>query len=237
MREQLRALVRLSEIDDSASGIDKELRELPQRVAETRADLERLEGLLDGERRELVEAEELARAYDEQIGGSTDQLTRAKTKGAKARNAREAEAAEREMEAVRRTIKEREDEQLRLAEAIEQKKASLGEREAKLGEFRTMYEEEDALAKVRVEELLAERARVTEGREAIAAKVGAALVRRYERIREKRGNAVAEVVDATCRGCRVQLPPQFFNELHTAQEVMQCPQCIRFLYLRQVIED
>jgi predicted nucleic acid-binding Zn-ribbon protein len=237
LRDVVRALVKLGEIDDAASGIDKELKDLPNEIEEMRGDVARLDGLLAAERRELVEAEDLLASYGEQVAQSNEALSRAKQKGAKSKNAREVEAAEREMEIIRRTIKDREEEQLKLVEAIDQKKASLATREEKLVEFRKMFEDEEAKAKVRTEELLGERAKVTAGRSEIEAKLDKQLLRRYERIRQGRGSAVAVVIDATCTGCRLQLPPQTYNELHRCQDLFQCPQCQRFIYLKQTIED
>ena len=237
VRDQLKALVKLAAIDDSASGIDKELKELPENLAETRADVDRLASLLATEQQGLAEAEELASAFEQQISQSNEQLAKAKAKGAKARNAREVEAAEREMDIVRRGIKEREEEQLRLVAAIEQKRKSLDDRQKKLAELEQLYKDDEVQARGRIEELLAERARVTTGRDQLAAAVGGALVKRYDRIREKRGSALAKVIDQTCKGCRVQLPPQVVADMHRAEEIFQCPQCNRLLYVEAHVMD
>ncbi|MBW2463773.1 MAG: hypothetical protein JRH11_19130, partial [Deltaproteobacteria bacterium] len=168
MREQLRALVKLAEIDHSASDLDRELKELPASVAEMKADLDRLDGLLAAERAEVKEAQQLQDAHGETIASSNTALSKAKAKGAKSRNAREVEMAEREMETVRRTIRDREEEQIKLQEAIDNKLKSLSDREGKLAEFRTMYDAESAAADVRVAELNIERAKATEGRDDVA---------------------------------------------------------------------
>lgn len=236
MREQLRALVKLAEIDHSASDLDRELKELPASVADMKGDLDRLDGLLAAERAELKEAERLQDAYGEEIAGSNTALSKAKAKGAKSRNAREVEMAEREMETVRRTIRDREEEQIKLQEAIDNKLKSLSDREGKLAEFRTMYDDEAAAAEIRVAELNAERTKVTAGRDDVAVGIDKAILRRYERVRERYGSAVSEVIDATCMGCRVAILPQLNIELHRDPKIVECQQCHRVLFVREALE-
>ena len=237
MRDQLRALVKLAEIDDSARELERELEEIPAHVEEMRADLARLDAMLEQERRELADAEQLRDAQLEQVAQSTDALSRAKAKGAKARNAREVDAAEREMETVRRGIRERQEENAKLSEAIDQKGLSLLERELKLDEFRKIFEEEEASGKIRLEELRGELTNVTQGREAVAKELPRPIVGRYDRVRKKIGSALAEVVDGTCGGCRLHIPPQQFNVLLTGTTVEQCPHCLRMLFHKQAIAD
>jgi predicted nucleic acid-binding Zn-ribbon protein len=42
--------------------------------------------------------------------------------------------------------------------------------------------------------------------------------------------AVVPVVLGTCKGCQRNIPPQMANNLITAQEIMTCPNCHRFIY-------
>lgn len=237
MRDQLRALAKLSEVDDSARDIDQELKDIPARIAEMRGDVEKLEAMLGRERQELEEAERLGRQQEEQLGQSSEMLARAKAKGAKSRNAREVEAAEREMESVRRTMREREEEQGRLREVIKKSRETLEEHQKEVAELRGTIEEDEAKARARLEELQSQRRTVLVGRDELAAKLEKALVRRYERIREKRGTAVVEVIDGTCQGCQMQLPAQQVIELQRGEDIQQCPQCVRILFVRSLIED
>jgi len=236
VREQLRALVKLAEIDDSASDIDKELKALPAGLADMKADLDRLDGLLEGERTEMKEAQQLQDAYGEQIALTNTNLSKAKAKGAKARNAREVEMAEREMESARRSIRDREEEQIKLQEAIDTKEKSLADREGKLDEFRKMHAEEETAATTRIAELEAERKIVTAGRDEVAAKIDGATLRRYERVRGKYGSAVSEVIDGTCQGCRVKVQPQVYIELQRSNKMFECQQCHRVIYIREALE-
>ncbi|MEM9195901.1 MAG: C4-type zinc ribbon domain-containing protein [Myxococcota bacterium] len=224
--------MRLGEIDDAARELQSELKSLPAGIEEMKSDLERLEGMLGQERVELDEAKTLQVSHEDEVKNANELLTRAKAKGAKAKNAREVEAAEREMQNARQTIRDREQDQLKLMEAIEQKAESLTERERKLEEFRKIYEEESTAAKTRMTELETKIGEITKGRDEEAAKIDRTLVSRYNRIRAKHGTAIAEVrTHGTCQGCRLRIPPQQYNTMQRGESIEQCPHCLRFLYL------
>ncbi|MCA9601100.1 MAG: hypothetical protein KC417_03695 [Myxococcales bacterium] len=232
MIEELRALVRVAEIDDSAKNLDDELKAIPVGIEETRQNVQKLETLLANERNQLSEAEALKKAQDSQVTDSNDRIAKAKSKGAKASNAKEAEAADRELDAVRRGLKDREDEQKRLADAIEKVRGSLENHHKEFEEFRSMFLEEEKAAKVRLAELEVERAKVLEGRDEIAKAVPTDILRRYDRIREKRGSGIAEVVAGNCGACRVQVLPQQAIVIQRGESIEQCHHCQRFLYVR-----
>jgi predicted nucleic acid-binding Zn-ribbon protein len=238
--ESLRALVKLSKVDAAARDIDRELQAVPERLAEMRSDIDRLAMLLARERDELGQAERLRASHEEEIVRCTESLARAKAKAAKARNSREAEAVERELEVARRSIKEREAECERLTAIIDAQRKTLAEHAAEFEKLRSMLVEDEAAATTKLEALRARRAEVTAGRDVVAALIDRATLRRYEQVRDKRGTGVCEVQpNGVCGGCRMQIPPQRVLELvrGTATELLQCPHCQRFVYTAQLLED
>ena len=64
MLSELRALIRLAEIDDSARTLDDELKAIPARIEDMRADVQKLETLLANERNQLADAESVKRSQD-----------------------------------------------------------------------------------------------------------------------------------------------------------------------------
>ena len=239
MHERLRALVRISEIDSSARELDRQLQQIPARIAESKADVARLEALLARERADLAAAERLKQSHGEEIARHNDSLGRARAKSAKARNAREADAVEREVEGARRAIKEREAEREKLSAAIEQQRKTLTEHEGEFAKLRDELAADEREAEAKAETLRAERARVTEGRSVHAALIDKTTLRFYEQIREKRGFGVAEIVGGTCSGCRMALAPQMIIEMQRGEQadIAQCPHCRRFVYLRALLVD
>ncbi len=237
MREELVALAKLAEMDDSARDIDAELRQIPQRLEEMRNSVQTLETMLAQERQQLSEAEALKVQQSGELKERTEGVQRARRKLAQATSIREADAAEREVEANRRAIKEREDELGRIAQAIEAKTASLAEREKDFDETKISLQADEESSKARVAELEEQRGKLLDGRDLLAAKVSKTIVKRYERLKTGIPNAVIIISDGTCTACRMALPPQLTIELQRANEVHQCPHCRRIIIHKNVVED
>jgi len=237
LREELVALAKLAEMDDSARDIDAELKQIPQQLQELRASVQMLESLLAQERDQLAQAEALKARQSTELKERGEGLQRARKKVAQSSNMREANAAEREVQANRQAIKEREDELGRIGEAIEAKTASLAEREKDFEDAKGVLQSQEEASKARVAELEEQRGLLLKGRDELVAKVPANVVKRYDRLRGGIPNAVIIIGDGTCTACRMSLPPQLTIELRRADELHQCPHCRRIIIHKSVIED
>ena len=235
MQDKLRALVRLAEIDALARHIDEQLSGIPNELEERRQAVAALEALVGGQRQQMDEAELLLASQQEALASRTDMLGRSRAKGAKARNMREAEASERELDAIRRTIREGEVEKERLEAMIASTGNILVEPLRELEEQKRALVEAEAGTADRLAALRLEGAEITKGREQYTATVPKAVYLRYERIRPKIHPAVVEVKDGVCMGCRIHVAPQLNIQILRGGDFYQCQQCQRFLYSRDAI--
>ncbi|MDH3200156.1 MAG: C4-type zinc ribbon domain-containing protein [Myxococcales bacterium] len=237
MREELVALAKLAEMDDSARDIENELKQIPEHLEELRTGVQTLESMLAQEREQLNVARQLKIEQSGELKERTEGLQRARKKAAQATSAREADAGEREIEANRRAIKEREDELARIGQAIEAKEASLAEREKDFEEAKGVLQSEEESSKTRIAELEVERGKLLNGRDELVVKIPKTVVKRYDRLRTGIPNAVIIIKDGTCSACRMALPPQLGIELQRADALHQCPHCRRIIIHKKVIED
>jgi predicted nucleic acid-binding Zn-ribbon protein len=234
--EQLVALAKIAEIDAEALRADTELRDIPLRIDGLQSDVKKLSELLAAEKQQLVDADRLLTAQEEELSNQSQSLSRSKAKGARVRNTREADAVERELETIRRLMKEREVERDALREAIAKRRASLDKHEREFAELETYVGQERVKADTRLLELNQVRERILTGRGALATKIPADVLRRYELIRSKRqGLGVAAVHNSTCAGCFVVLAPQQVISIQRAEDFAQCPRCQRLLYSPEAI--
>jgi hypothetical protein len=237
LREQLRALVKVAEIDAKARGIEEQLKAIPSELEERRAALRALEALVERQRSAIAEAERLLAEQDADLAVRNDLLAKAKAKSARAKSLREVEAAERELETLRRSIKEGEAERERLREKIAQTRAALEVPEKTLAEQKAELAQAEAAAEVKLARLVRERETVLAGRDDWVSQIDKKYLRLYERLRQKLVPAVVEVVGETCTGCRMQMPPQRFIQLQRGTEILQCQSCQRIVYYRDVVLD
>ena len=222
MIEQLVALAKIADIDAEALRADTELRDIPLRIDALVGDVKKLGELLAAEKQQLVDADRLLSAQVEELSNQSQSLARSKAKGARVRNTREADAVERELETIRRLMKDREGERDTLREAIGKRRVSVEKHEREFAELEKYAAEERAKADARLAELNATIYDV---------------LRRYEMIRAKRqGIGVAPIKEGSCSGCFVVLTPQLVLSLQRAEEEFaQCPRCQRILYSPEAV--
>jgi uncharacterized protein len=133
---------------------------------------------------------------------------------------------------LRRQIGTGEERLLSTMEELEQANQAAAEAEATL---RRVVAERRALES----ELIAERkqlagsVRAAQGdRDQLRAELDPATLRQYDRLRSTRGGqAVAEVRQRTCQGCRVTLTAAYEQRLRHGESLVTCQSCGRILYL------
>ena len=228
--EQILALERLAEID-------AELRELHEHLDQERSTLEglrsgiaRLDDKLAVDRGAVAAMDKTRGELIQDVRNMSQQVEHSRDKLARSRTEREANAAQRELEELRKLVRDREEEINKLnAEAdtarqqietteVEHKKltedlaARHGQINSKLSEVEGMVQRKQV------------------DREAAVKALPPQLYRRYDMIRSKRGTALARTSDGTCRACHMSLPPQLFHRLRREPILEQCPSCHRLIY-------
>lgn len=237
MKEQLKMLLELQTYDAKLNELGQSLKALPIKLEELRADLGTMEALVAREQTQLDETETWRRKQESDLKSEEAQLVKAKQKAGLVKNIKEAMATERELESTRRMAKEREEEVLKLMNAVETAKKTVQQHQADLAKFKASVTAEETTTKAKLAELEAEVAQLKSARDVQAAKIDPALLKRYSSIRMKRGVALAAVRGGTCLGCHTNIPPQIFNMLQRGTSVEICQSCNRLIYWEKTIED
>lgn len=151
--------------------------------------------------------------------------------GGRVSNPKELQDLQKDVESLKRHLAALEDEQLEAMLALEVAQAAetlaraaldltLANVEVESKELRV----EQALLRSEVESLEAER-------QAIAHGMDSQSLERYDALRaQKRGIAVAMLVDGTCNACGAPLPPSQRQAAQIGDQLIHCPSCGRMLY-------
>jgi predicted nucleic acid-binding Zn-ribbon protein len=228
--DQILALERLAQID-------AELKELYEQLAQERSTLDglqsgiaKLDDKLGVDRGALAAMDKTRGELIQDVRNMNQQLEHSRDKLARSRTEREANAAQRELEELRKLVRDREEEIGKLsadADAarqqidtteVEQKRLT-DELAARQGHINSKLSEVEGMA---------QRKRIE--REGAVKALPAQLYRRYDMIRSKRGTAIAKTSDGTCKACHMSLPPQLFHRLRREPILEQCPSCHRLIY-------
>jgi predicted nucleic acid-binding Zn-ribbon protein len=228
--EQIRALEKLAQIDAELKDLQDQLAQERSTLDGLRSGIARLDEKLSADRGALAAMDRTRGELIQDVRNMNQQLEHSREKLSRSRNERESNAAQRELEELRKLVRDREEEIGKLtadADALRQQvertegehKKLADELSARHGDISAKLGEVDGLASGKKVE-----------RDAAAKLLPAQLYRRYEMIRSKRGTAIAKTTDGTCRACHMALPPQLFHRLRREPILEQCPSCHRIIY-------
>jgi uncharacterized protein len=226
------ALEELQNLDLEILESRKELEEIPESLKGQRADVGRVGEMLERERARLDEAIQWRTDREKEISNSNDLLGKSKGKLQAARNEKENKAAQREIDTIRKAISDREEEVIKIMEAIEQYRAAV---EVHTKEFAELEEhvkasEEEGQKRMAVLQTIVDSTAAR--RKQLASRVPPDMLRLYERIHKRLGRALVEAKDGKCTGCYMELMPQMYIEIQRCTRTFTCPSCFRILMFK-----
>jgi len=222
----------------SLQAIDRELRSLEQTLSTVAGRVEQLRQELENHQAELerltAEEQQAAlsrRQLEKQLAEGEVRIRNKRMRLVQARNDKEAQALEHEVQTQKETNERLEAEFLALMEVSEPRNARLAELTPFIEqEFAQLTAAEKEVAG-QVEDLKISIAKQRLDRDLMAGNIDPLLLQRYEMIFSRRnGLAVAEARLGTCQGCRMRLPPQLYNQIQRHDAIHFCPNCQRILY-------
>jgi uncharacterized protein len=238
LKEQLLLLLELQRIDARVQELLAAIEALPARLVPAKRDLARLEAMLQIERDRLAENEAWRKEQEVLIELEDEAIRKAKAKLQNAKNSKDYTAANRELDNKRKSKSEREEEVLKMMEVLERSRAEMQAHEKDVNALREHLKAEDERVKKVVTELEAEARERSSGRDGMVVGIEPRLLDLYERIMKKRGGqAIAAVMNSTCQGCHMAIPPQLNNELAQLSSIANCPRCGRLLYRKELMDE
>jgi uncharacterized protein len=216
-RDRMLALV------DEADGVDLELTRQRQAVAALTAERDSLEF----RRSEM----------DRQLELSGFKIRDNRMRMNRVRNTVELLALQREVDLTKESNAQVEEELIRVMETLEALATQLTTAQESLTELEARAAQVIAERRAEAATLRQELDAEAGARESLTQGMDPGLRSKYEQIFERRGgSAVVAALDYMCTGCRMRIPPQFYNELQKFRDIRQCPNCHRILYWRPPAE-
>ncbi len=232
MKEQLRLLERLQEIDSQIDSYESELARVPLEVQEIARNLVLL-------RREIAEAEGRLEAVQKdlrkkeaELNTEQEKIKRSERRLLAIKNQKEHNALSREVKLGKKVVGEIEDAILEfmgevesLTKSLERKRSDYQGFEERLLEKKAEAEQIENSANTALTSLNSEKLNVSEA-------IERDFLKRYTTVKKARGNAVAELKNGSCTGCNISIPPQLNIRVLKQEEMVICPNCNRILFVR-----
>lgn len=228
--DQIPHLEALSTIDERIRQLDEDLGIRRGGLDSLKTEVAELRHKVDEGRVSISTMEKTRNELQTEVRQMTVQIEKSREKLGRSRNERESMAAQRELEELKKLVRDREDEIEKLGAVCEQAKASINAAEARHNELSAELAGTAEGALQTVQDLEKQREQLLIDRTAAVKLLPPILYRRYEAIRARKPKAIARTSDGTCSGCNISLPPMMFQKMQRSEEFEQCPQCKRILY-------
>jgi predicted nucleic acid-binding Zn-ribbon protein len=234
--EQIRALEELAAMDAEVKSLEEKLAEERGGLNALKESLKRLEERLQIDRATVSAADKQRNDLHIDIRTMTQQVEHSREKLNRSRTERETNAAQRELEELRKLIRDREDEITRLDESTSSIRTAVETTEAEHKRISDELAAKEGDIQAKVTKLEADKSERGGGRDAIVKRLPPVLYRRYEQLRGKRDSAIAQTTDGICNRCNMALPPQLYHRLRREPLIEQCPSCNRIIYFSSPTE-
>ncbi len=228
------ALDELRSAESQLAGIPDWMEELHAEHSVARGEIDELEAVVEQARHERLVAEQVVADSQEKLKHFQEQVSMV-------RNQREYGALLQEIDQVKDLIRRSEEEGLAALERQDEAQQPLAERREAFGDLGGRYEE--ALERWESEKpAVAQRAEELRGSiEALRGKVPAAMLMRFDRIRERYdGKALAEIKGLErgrmpkiwhCAACNYRVRPHVVMQVLNEGLIVLCDSCKRILYV------
>ncbi len=152
--------------------------------------------------------------------------------GGSVKNPKELMAFQQDLEILKTQRGEREDRLLTLMMDVESSQQDASLKKSDFGKIDREWRENQQKLLQQQTELEAELAALEQKRNLVAGQIDSDSLSLYEEVRRvKQGQAVAKVMQGRCQGCRISLPVSDQQRARMGQELVQCSNCGRILYL------
>jgi predicted nucleic acid-binding Zn-ribbon protein len=210
-------------LQDEVAALPKRVAVIEQKLAGTKAQLERAQSAAKGDETNRKKFEAAIKDLQAKISKYRDQSLDVKTN-------EQYKALLHEIQFAEQEIRLNEDRILEVMVNVEAREKEVKAAEAELkAETAEIEKEKEDARKVTAED----QKKLSEWnakRDGLRQGISEDILRQYERVAKFRGTGLAEVRDHKCMGCQVMLRPQTYNEVRNGEKVMICESCSRIYY-------
>jgi len=235
VRDALRALLALQDVDSELSTFEAEVAALPQKRCDLEAKRTAAEARVTTAREALEAAELVRRKLEGTLRDKEELVARLESQQFAVKSNEAYTVLLREIAAAKQAISDCETQILEELEKIDGRREALAAAQSEQRALAVELENEAACLDTRAKELEDKLPRVRTLREEAEQRVDAALLERYKRVILRRRPAVVVVAGTVCLGCHVGIPPQRYLELLEGKQVVICGSCQRILVHADVV--
>jgi uncharacterized protein len=222
----------LQELDLKIDSLKKRKDGLPIAMKALDDAFTRLQHQVDAKKNAIGEIEKTQRQTQAAMDLNKDRLTRATSKLESVQNSQEFQAANKEIDQLKKLNSSLEEQIKKSKEDIESGNKDLTALDAQYAKVKGERDAQSAVLSGQSGQLDEEIAAFNVERKKYTTTIDSRVLAQYDRVRGARGGvAFVPAVGGRCSGCNMMVPPQLFNEIQRATAIQACPSCHRILFV------
>lgn len=235
LREQLKALEHLQELDLKIDQIKKSKSALPAALKSLDDQLKKLKFQLDQKNHAVSEVEKVQKQTRAALDLNKDRLTRSTARLEGVQNTQEFQAINKEIDQLNKLNGTLEEQLKKSALEMETLSKSSDEVKAVFSKVETDRNAQAEQISGQDKQLTGDITSLNSDRNQHTGKVEKGTLSMYDRIRGARaGIGIVPAVGGRCIGCNMMVPPQLYNEIQKCLQLHSCPSCNRILFAPEV---
>ncbi|HEY3294906.1 MAG TPA: C4-type zinc ribbon domain-containing protein [bacterium] len=230
VRDAVKLLTELQQIDDELKDIAMERGDLPEEVERLNSSIVESEAFLESRTAELQDGEKAIIDRRKELEEALDKQKKLQQQLYAVKNTREYDAVTAELTFVKEEITRCETAITATTARKAELERLLDERHTDLTSVRAEHKVKNADLQEKLSETAEDERQLMQRRDAVVAKIMKPLYAHYERIRKaKDGRGVAHITDSACGGCFAVIPPQTQVNIRKLMDIVLCETCGRII--------
>ncbi len=233
MKDLLLKLLELQDIDVQIDHFQQLIDQLPLELQEMAKTMVALRHEIDEAAAQGAVLEKELKSKEADISVEQDKIKKSERRLLSIKNLKEHDALSREIKLGKKVAAEIEELILELINQTDDLKKSVKKKQSELSGLEKLIVDKKADTEKLLETATKSVSALNEQKEKITADIDQEYLKRYQIVKKARGNAMAEMINGSCTGCYMSVPPQLNIRVLKQQEFLTCPNCLRILYVKQ----
>ena len=230
MKEQLKMLIRLQELESKIRLHDRQEASFPKEIEKIQWEIDERAEAFQREVEKIETLEKERRQRERDLEAAAEQIKKIQGRLPEVKTNKEYQAFLSEIDHLKEKMDQYEVEIIEHLDKVDTLKEALKEKEATYLKEKEELESRKKELTEKLEHLPEDLKDLKARRDDLEKKIPSDLLKRYHMLLEKRaGIAVVYAKDEICQGCHMNIPPQLFNQIQKSEQIILCPHCNRIL--------
>ena len=230
MKEKLKLLIKLQELDSKIRLHDREEASIPAEIEKLQQEIDRLADAFQKEVTTIENLEKERRHKERELEAAGEKIKKIQSRLPEVKTNKEYQAFLSEIEHLKEKMDQFEVEIIEYLDEIDKLRELLRDKEKAYLEKKEGLEARKAELEERMKHLPDDLKELKARRDTLEKRIPPDLITRYKTLFEKRGGvAVVYAEQEICQGCHMNIPPQLYNMIQKGDQLLTCPHCNRIL--------